>query len=211
MNKATVIASVAFQYGKLEKETPNFWRQVTNDDWGAAVKNLRNFGDRTPTRRNKEANYFEATEPKESLESKKKFERELARDKQYGIQQAMLSGEEGGLGSEPTSTDRVITPEAPTQEAVRPTQETVLSTVPPDVEARKDRVSRLSEAMFPEGEKEQEVIQEAADVGPVEPTISPHAETVPDASASQEVSVPVDITGSNTVADFDVEEAELAK
>ena len=210
MNKATVIASVAFQYGKLEKETPNFWRQVTNDDWGAAVKNLRNFGDRTPTRRNKEANYFEATEPKESLESKK-FERELARDKQYGIQQAMLSGEEGGLGSEPTSTDRVITPEAPTQEAVRPTQETVLSTVPPDVEARKDRVSRLSEAMFPEGEKEQEVIQEAADVGPVEPTISPHAETVPDASASQEVSVPVDITGSNTVADFDVEGGRISK
>jgi len=48
-------------------------------------------------------------------------------------------------------------------------------------------------------------------VEPVEPTISPHAETVPDASASQEVSVPVDITGNNTVADFDVEGGRISK
>lgn len=55
----TVIASVSFQYGHLPSRTPNFWRQVTNDDWGAAIKNLRNFGDRYPTRRNTEANYLE--------------------------------------------------------------------------------------------------------------------------------------------------------
>ena len=31
---------------------------------------------------------------------------------------------------------------------------TVLSTVPPDVEARKDRVAKLTEAMFPESDEE---------------------------------------------------------
>lgn len=51
----TVIASVAFQYGDLTRRTPNFWKQVTAQDWPAAVINLRNFGDRYPTRRNKEA------------------------------------------------------------------------------------------------------------------------------------------------------------
>ena len=58
MNKATVIASVRFQHGDLERKTPNFWREVTNDDWTAAVKNLRNFGDDFPTRRNSEADYY---------------------------------------------------------------------------------------------------------------------------------------------------------
>jgi len=58
MNKATVIASVRFQHGDLERKTPNFWRQVTNDDWVGAVKNLRNFGDEFPTRRNSEADYY---------------------------------------------------------------------------------------------------------------------------------------------------------
>ena len=54
-HKATVIASVAFQYGDLKSETPNFWRQVTNDDWDAAEKNLRDFKDRYGSRRNREA------------------------------------------------------------------------------------------------------------------------------------------------------------
>lgn len=53
--KATVISSVAFQYGDLSRRTPNFWRQVTSGDWDAALKNLRHFGDKYPTRRNKEA------------------------------------------------------------------------------------------------------------------------------------------------------------
>ena len=52
---ATIIASVAFQYGNLAKRTPNFWRQVTQGQWQQALANLRNFGDKYATRRNKEA------------------------------------------------------------------------------------------------------------------------------------------------------------
>lgn len=55
----TVIASVAFQYGHLPLRTPNFWSQVTQGDWAASLANLRNFGDRYPTRRNKEADLLE--------------------------------------------------------------------------------------------------------------------------------------------------------
>ena len=55
----TVIASVAFQYGNLETRTPNFWRQVTQQDWLAAYRNLRNFGDDYRSRRNLEADYLE--------------------------------------------------------------------------------------------------------------------------------------------------------
>jgi GH24 family phage-related lysozyme (muramidase) len=54
----TVIASVAFQYGNLATETPNFWRQVTRRDWKAAHANLMNFGDAYRTRRRKEAAYL---------------------------------------------------------------------------------------------------------------------------------------------------------
>ena len=56
----TVIASVAFQYGCLSRRTPNFWRQVTTGDWYGALANLRDFGDRYPTRRNKEADLLQA-------------------------------------------------------------------------------------------------------------------------------------------------------
>lgn len=55
----TVIASVAFQYGHLPSRTPNFWRQVTIGKWWEALANLRDFGDRFPTRRNKEADLLE--------------------------------------------------------------------------------------------------------------------------------------------------------
>ena len=54
----TVIASVAFQYGDLATATPNFWRQVTRQDWKAAHANLRNFGDAYQTRRRREAEYL---------------------------------------------------------------------------------------------------------------------------------------------------------
>ena len=57
---ATVIASVAFQYGSLPKRTPNFWYQVTEGHWHDALANLRNFGDKYPTRRNKEADLLES-------------------------------------------------------------------------------------------------------------------------------------------------------
>ena len=55
----TIIASVAFQYGNLSIRTPNFWLQVTSGDWKGALKNLRNFGDKYPSRRNKEAELLE--------------------------------------------------------------------------------------------------------------------------------------------------------
>ncbi len=61
--RQTVVASVAFQYGNLETRTPNFWQQVTIGDWTAVLanlRNLRNFSDRYPTRRNKEANLLES-------------------------------------------------------------------------------------------------------------------------------------------------------
>ena len=56
--KATVVASVAFQYGNLETKTKNFWQQVTSGDWDGAYKNLLNFGDRYDSRRKREAKYL---------------------------------------------------------------------------------------------------------------------------------------------------------
>ena len=57
--QATAVASVAFQYGNLATETPKFWGYVTSGDWVAAAKELRNFGDKHPSRRKLEANYLE--------------------------------------------------------------------------------------------------------------------------------------------------------
>lgn len=51
----TVIASVAFQYGDLKRRTPRFWQQIVSGNWQDALQNLRDFGDRYHTRRNKEA------------------------------------------------------------------------------------------------------------------------------------------------------------
>lgn len=53
--QATVLASVAFQYGDLETRTPNFWKQTTSGDWVGAYKNLLKFGDRYTSRRLDEA------------------------------------------------------------------------------------------------------------------------------------------------------------
>lgn len=55
----TVIASVEFQYGSVQKRCPNFWRCVTSQNWQKAISELRNFGDGYPSRRNKEADYAE--------------------------------------------------------------------------------------------------------------------------------------------------------
>ena len=61
----TIICSVAYQYGTaLHRRTPNFWRIVTNQDWPKAIRALRNFNDRYPTRRNLEADYLEKNLPK---------------------------------------------------------------------------------------------------------------------------------------------------
>ncbi|GDY28168.1 hypothetical protein AHAT_40580 [Agarivorans sp. Toyoura001] len=57
---ATVITSLYFQYGSLSKRTPNFWRQVTTNDWRSALSNLRNFGDKYSSRRNKEADLLQS-------------------------------------------------------------------------------------------------------------------------------------------------------
>jgi len=53
--QATVVASVAFQYGNLETETPNFWKYVTSNQWQKAYDELMDFGDFYPTRRKEEA------------------------------------------------------------------------------------------------------------------------------------------------------------
>lgn len=58
----TVIVSVAFQYGPaLNRRCPTFWKHAIAQDWPAMVAELRDFGDRYPTRRNKEADYLESS------------------------------------------------------------------------------------------------------------------------------------------------------
>ena len=54
----TVIASVTFQYGTPWARTPNFWQLAVSQDWAAVEQELRNFGDRYPTRRRREAEYL---------------------------------------------------------------------------------------------------------------------------------------------------------
>lgn len=52
----TVIASVAYQYGlNLKVRTPRFWATLIEQDWPAAVAELKNFGDAYGTRRIAEA------------------------------------------------------------------------------------------------------------------------------------------------------------
>lgn len=60
----TVIASVATQHGEhLNQATPNFWSAMKARDWGAALAELRNFGDDFPSRRNREADVLERLVP----------------------------------------------------------------------------------------------------------------------------------------------------
>jgi len=59
MGIKTSMASVAFQYGDLPTKTPIFWNAATRGQWDAVLNELRNFGDRYPTRRNKEADYLQ--------------------------------------------------------------------------------------------------------------------------------------------------------
>lgn len=55
----TVVASVSYQYGSLPERTPKFWGAVIREDWETVIEELRNFGDRYPSRRNKEADLLE--------------------------------------------------------------------------------------------------------------------------------------------------------
>ena len=56
--QATVVASVAFQYGNLSTKTPKFWKYVTDGNWVKAEAELRSFGDKYPTRRIAEADFL---------------------------------------------------------------------------------------------------------------------------------------------------------
>jgi len=52
----TALVDLAYQYGTgLAKATPHFWGDVTQGNWSKAVAELKNFGDKYPTRRNREA------------------------------------------------------------------------------------------------------------------------------------------------------------
>jgi hypothetical protein len=54
----TAIASVSHQYGDLGTSCPNFWSAITEHRWDDAENELRNFGDKYPSRRESEANLF---------------------------------------------------------------------------------------------------------------------------------------------------------
>jgi hypothetical protein len=56
----TAIADLAFQYHNLQTRTPNFWTDVTYQDWTAAVSELRHFDDSYGTRRNLEADLLQS-------------------------------------------------------------------------------------------------------------------------------------------------------
>ncbi|MCR9072254.1 MAG: pesticin C-terminus-like muramidase [Alphaproteobacteria bacterium] len=56
----TVIASVTWQYGTPAAKTPAFWAHVVDQDWDAALSELRNFRDAYQTRHTQEAFLMEA-------------------------------------------------------------------------------------------------------------------------------------------------------
>ncbi len=59
----TVLVSVGFQHGtsftRTDGSDMNFIKQAASGDWDAVLENLKNFGDKFPTRRNKEAKLLE--------------------------------------------------------------------------------------------------------------------------------------------------------
>lgn len=55
----TVIASAEFQYSSLKTRGKNYREYVTTQNWQEAIAELRDYGDRYPTRRNSEADYVE--------------------------------------------------------------------------------------------------------------------------------------------------------
>lgn len=59
----TVIASVAFQYGRLSRRAPKFWKAAVSQDWKETVKILRSFEDKYAPRRNLEADVLQKIVP----------------------------------------------------------------------------------------------------------------------------------------------------
>jgi hypothetical protein len=57
--QATVLASVAFQYGDLKTKTPKFYKLALAGDWQGVYNVLMDFEDNYPTRREKEAAYLQ--------------------------------------------------------------------------------------------------------------------------------------------------------
>lgn len=56
MEVRTAILDLAYQYGpNLAGAAPKFWDAITSGDWGGAIGELRDFGDRYRTRRGREA------------------------------------------------------------------------------------------------------------------------------------------------------------
>ena len=56
----TAIMSMAYQYGPdLRRRTPRYWDIIVRQDWPAAIEELRDFHDKDPRRREKEAERFE--------------------------------------------------------------------------------------------------------------------------------------------------------
>ena len=56
--QATVLASVAFQYGDLKTKTPKFYKLALAGNWQGVYEELLNFKDRYGSRREKEAAYL---------------------------------------------------------------------------------------------------------------------------------------------------------
>jgi GH24 family phage-related lysozyme (muramidase) len=68
----TVIASVGFQYGpNFKTKAPTFWKHITDQDWDKAISELKQFGDKYPTRRKKEATLLETGWNREKAAEKK--------------------------------------------------------------------------------------------------------------------------------------------
>ena len=177
-HKATVIASVAFQYGDLQSETPNFWRQVTSDDWDAAEKNLRNFGDNYKTRRNLEADYFIGGLSEDELAAKKKFEQELRRDVQYGIQEAQIfEGRDRGdfedLGTAPTGPQEVSPRDM--------SNEQLVSAVQTQIDE-----SRLEDRMITERQQPEMAVDDSTVEGLITERQPP-----PSSSAAEDIKLPI--------------------
>ncbi|QOL14940.1 pesticin C-terminus-like muramidase [Dickeya dianthicola] len=58
-NTRTMILDLAHQYGNLKSKTPKAWKFIINQQWEELVRELNNFHDKYPTRREREAKLIE--------------------------------------------------------------------------------------------------------------------------------------------------------